>query len=324
MKTVIAILICLFTVNAGAADSTLSTKAEAPAVKSAPKWNFGYSRYLYDMEGTSTANTKIYKFGKATVDVELYTLTYAPGGSWSFMAIAPYLRNEVETIYEPVAGGLNLALTDRTEGMGDIRLMAIRPVLASSSAMTLIDVGGTAPTGKTDSRFNSNPSQGVSYNMQLGSGTPDAIVGSTQLFFTKPWWNQTLRAQFTKRIGQTGDGYTLGDELQLSAASKMNYKMFTGGLQANWKNREKVQGKDKRYEIFNNWQSGASQGDGHQYYHKDQINYDLTAIVKVEQAVSFAKVGLEAGLPLWQDAQNADDIRLDTRYYISGSASAAF
>lgn len=321
MKTVIT-LFALLSIQVGAAESTSTStmKAEAAAPKAAPKFAFGYSRYHYDMEGTSTANTKIYKFGEASVDVELYALTYTHSPKWTFMAIAPYLRNEVETIYFPESS-TPVALTDRTEGLGDLRLMAMTPVLASSKAMTLIDIGGTAPTGKHDSRFNSNPAQGVSYNMQLGSGTPDLILGGTQLFFTTPKWVQTVRAQYTERIGRTGYGYALGDELQLSASSKYQVMPWlNGGLQYNWKNREKIQGKDKRYEVFNN----LPQGDGHQFYHEDQIDYNVTAVLKAEQPVYGVKLGLEAGAPLWQDAQNADGIRLDTKYYVSGSASAAF
>lgn len=318
---ILILLLSLCSITAHAADSGVSsTKVESEKPKAAPKFSFGYSRYFYDMKGTTTANTGIYRFGEASVDIELYTLSYTMSPKWTLMAIAPYLRNEIETIYFPATSN-RVALTDRTEGLGDIRLMAMTPLWASAKAMTLVDVGGTAPTGKHDSRFNSNPVQGVSYNMQLGSGTPDLIVGATQLFFTSPQWIQTLRAQYTERIGRTGYGYSLGDELQLSASSKYQVlRWLNGGLQANWKNREKIQGKDKRYEVFNN----LPQGDGHQYYHEDQIDYNVMAVLKAEQPVYGVKLGLEAGLPLWQDAQNSDNIRLDTRYYLSGSASAAF
>lgn len=324
MKTLLALLLA-----AGAfvhaAENTLTTTSEAPAPATPPKWSFGYSYSHYAMEGTTTANTNIYKFGKASVGLELYTLTWTPNPAWTVIVAAPYIRNEVETIYEPVNGGLSLALTDRTEGLGDVRLMAMRPVRATAKAITLVDFGGTVPTGKTDSTFTSAPFQGASYNMQLGSGTPDLILGVNQLFISSSRWTQHLRLQYTERLGRNRHGWALGDEWQASAASKYQVsKWFSGGLQANYKNRAPVQGRDSRYELMNNYRSNVAQGDGHQYYHDNQINYDLTAMLKAEHQFRWLKAGLELGAPVWQDARNADDIRLDTRYYVSGSASAAF
>ncbi len=329
MKTasLFAILLACFQVHA--AETSISTKAEPTAAPKAPKYSFSYAYYHYDMEGTSTANTKIYKFGNASVDLQLYTLTWFASPAWTVMTFIPVIRNEVETIYEPVARGLNLALTDKTEGLGDVRVMAMRPMIVSARYVSLFDVGFTVPTGKTNESFTSNPSQRASYNMQLGSGTPDLIGGLTSSHFTTKEWVQTVRVQYTERLGRNSQGWALGNELQANASSKYQLLSWLNtGAQFNFKNRDKVRGRNARYEIMNNYPGsapGVASGDGHQYYHQPQTNYDVTAMVKADyRPLKWLATSIEVGAPLWQDAQNADNIRLDTKYFVSGSASATF
>ncbi len=329
MKTASLLAIILAGFQISAAETSISTKAESAAAPAAPKYSFGYSYYHYDMEGTNTANTKIYKFGAASVDLQMYTLTYMAIPKWTLMAFVPVVRNKVETIYEPVSGGLNLALTDTTEGLGDVRLMAMRTLLVSPGYVSLFDIGFTAPTGKINSTFTSNPSQRASYNMQLGSGTPDIIGGLTSSHFTTAQWVQTVRVQYTERLGRNSQGWALGNELQANASSKFQLLSWLNtGAQFNFKNRDKVEGRNARYEIMNNYPGsmpGVASGDGHQYYHQPQTNYDFTAMVKADYKVlKVVATSIELGVPLWQDAKNADNIRLDTKYFISGSASAAF
>lgn len=316
----------IFTLNAGAAEqSTLSTKAETVKAAAPSKWGFGYSYHHYSMVGTSTANTNIYKFGDASVDLQLYTLSYALSPKWTIMTVVPYLRNQVETVYEPVSGGLNLALTDTTEGLSDVKLLAIRPLLISGSYVSVLDFGVSIPTGKTDATFNSAPYQGASYNMQLGSGTFDPYMGITSTHITTKDWMQSVRLAYTHRLGRNSHGWALGDEITGQVSSKYQvFKWLNSGLAFNAKNRDKVHGRDKKYELMNNYQSSVAQGDGHKYYHEPQSNVDLTAMAKAEYKYRSMGAALEVGVPLWQDAKNADNIRLDTRYYVSGSASAAF
>lgn len=242
------------------------------------------------------------------------------------MAFVPYLRNSVETIYEPVTNGLNYKTLDQTEGLADIRLMAMSPFYADTKQLLLYDLGMTAPTGRTDLTFNSAPYQGASYNMQLGSGTPDLIAGLSYLHFTTKQWNQSARLQYTERLGKNSHGWALGDEIQSSLSSRFQFNSWLNtGLQFNYKNRAKVQGRDKRYELMNNYSSLVAQGDGHQYYHGSQINYDLSALVKAEiKTKAQQTMALELALPVWQDAINKDDIRLDTQYSLTASVGAAF
>lgn len=331
MKTWIFLLAPLLAASAHAAtESTASvrTTAQAEAAPAAKKWSASFSQYRYELEGTTTANTNIYKFGEGQVDLSLFSLSYQASPKWTLLTFLPYIKNTVETIYEPVPGGFNLKLTDSVDGIGDVRFMAMNLFHASGKNIALYDIGFTVPTGLTDRKFPSvTTGQGASYNMQPGSGTVDLIGGVTYVHMTTTKWTQSTRAQYTARTGSTAKGYSLGDEIQANASTKYQALSFLNtGLQFNYKNRGAVHGKDARYERFNNWQHpGVAGGDGHQYYHGRQINYDLSAVAKAEYKTKTQQTfALELGVPLWQDAVNLDNIRFDTRYWISGTVGSAF
>lgn len=332
MWTIRALVMAFATISfayvAQAQEGAISAELEPAAPPPVRKWSASYAYYRYQMEGTSTANTGIYKFGDALTEVQLFSLSYQATAKWTLMAYLPYIKNVVETVYEPVPGGFNMKLTDNVSGLGDVRLLAMNMALAKNKHLGFYDIGFTLPTGATDKRFPSvTTGQNASYNMQPGSGTFDVVGGLTYLHMTTPKWTQNARLQYTARTGRTAKGYSLGDEVQTLLSTKYQALSFLNtGVQFSYKNRGSVNGKDQRYERFNNWnRPGIAAGDGHQYYHDNQINYDLSALVKAEYKTRWAQtLALEAGIPLWQDAINRDDIRLDTRYWVSASVAAAF
>ncbi|MGE4133526.1 MAG: hypothetical protein AB7F86_17960 [Bdellovibrionales bacterium] len=319
------ILAALFSLHAYAADGSLSQKAEAPKPS---KWSLGYNYAYYSFEGTSTANTGIYKFGDASVAMHLFTLSYQPSPLWTVYAFAPYLRNEVETIYEPTSKGMNLKTKDTSEGLSDVKLMALHPFWIRGGSVSLVDIGLSMPTGKVDSHFNSSPTQGASYNMQLGTGTPDLTTGLTYVY-TAGKFSHTARGQYTARFGRNREDWALGNEWRASLASKVQaLKYLNAGLQANYFNRDRVRGRSQSYERFNNYASPFDpevKGDGHQYYHGSQATADLSAVLKTEYKTSTSQtLGLELSIPVLQESFNKDDIQLDTRYAFNGSVSASF
>lgn len=329
MKTWSLSFALIFTISAFAATESaqIATKADAETAPAPKKWSASFSQYRYELEGTNTATTNIYKFGEGQVDLSLFTLTYQASPKWTLLTFLPYIKNTVETIYEPVPGGFNLKLTDVVDGVGDVRFMAMNLFHFSGKNIALYDVGFTLPTGLTDRKFPSvTTGQGASYNMQPGTGTVDLIGGVTYSHLTTSKWTQNARAQYTARTGATAKGYSLGNEVQANASTKYQvHKYLNTGLQFNYKNRAAVDGKDTRYERFNNWQSPAARGDGHQYYRDAQIDMNLSVISKAEYKTKTGQTfALEAGVPLWQDAINKDDIRFDTRYWVSGTVGSAF
>src|SRR5262245_9135228 len=132
IKSIFATLfvLCLISSLPTFADETSSVKTTAEEAKTqrAPSVFTSYSYIPYSMQGKTTANTNIYKFDRATTDIQLFTVTWLYNSNWTFLAFAPYIKNMVETVYEPVAGGINYKTTDYTEGLGDLQFMAMSPL----------------------------------------------------------------------------------------------------------------------------------------------------------------------------------------------------
>ncbi len=304
---------------------TKSTEVVKAQPQKLPKIFLNYQFMRYEMNGTSTANTQIYKFGAATVDLNLLIGTWLYSSDWTFVAIVPQIRNKVETFYVPTLMGDNSKSTDTTSGMGDVRLMALTPVYIHQNYLVMLDVGMTLPTGSTDQYFTSNPTQRASYNMQLGSGTPDLVVGAT-LNHTAHQLTSSLRGQVTVRGGKNDHGYSLGNEFQSKISSMYGIgKYISAGAVGNYKIRAAVDGRDEKYEISNNFNAGSVAGDGHQYYHSAQANWDVGLNAKAQSpSYNGVNASLEVGVPVAQGFQNKDDIKLETEWNAAAAVNASF
>ena len=302
-------------------EATLSESA-APAPK---KWNLNFTQYHYSFKGQDAANTQIYKFGNGQLDMSLLTATYTASADWSFLTFVPYLKNEIETIYEPVSGGLNFSGTDRTQGLGDVRFMAMNTVSLNPQHMTFLDIGFTAPTGSIDEYFTSNPAQRASYNMQLGSGTYDLYLGATVMNFMDSFVSKA-RLQAAVRTGENKNNWTRGDEYmaQLSSFYQAN-NWLELGVSSQIKSTMAIKGMDSKYELMSNYVGTQGiKGDGHQYYRAAQTNWDLTAVAKLKTQIQSVTAAAELGVPVAQGFNNKDDVDLNTIYSVSASLSGSF
>lgn len=305
--------------TAQADDAPAGTQVTKLAPKP-PQYFLSYSYYKYDLQGTNAATTRIYKFDASTVDLNMVTATWLYSPQWTLLAFVPHVKNMVETIYYP--GVVNYKTRDFTEGLGDIRLMAMTPVFYQNSHLVLADISVTLPTGSVDQYFTSAPTQRAAYNMQLGSGTPDLIAGTS---YTHTMTNivSSARAQATVRGGRNSNGWALGNEFIATASSKyLVTKYFDVGVSANYKIRDQVQGRDDKYEKYNNV---AGFGDGHQYYHAPQSNWDTQVVAKLSSpAVANLTASLEGGVTFYRDARNKDEVRLDMPYWMAASVTGTF
>lgn len=327
--TVLTLAAAINTTAAELETPKAETQTAVPAVSPAagPTLFFGYSYYHYQLNGQSTANTEIYKFGASTVDLNLLSATWLASSEWTVVALLPQISNKVETIYEPTTTGLNFKTTDTTNGLGDLRIMALTPISVNPAHLTMLDIGATLPTGSIDKYFTSSPTQRAAYNMQMGSGTPDLILGAT-VTNTQGALVSSLRGQITVRGGKNSNNYALGNEFLSKATSIYSFNNYvSAGAVANYKIRGAVVGKDEKYELFNSYQSPVTNisGDGHQYYHGTQANWDATLMAKLQSAaVKNMNATFEVGVPVAQGSQNKDDIKLEMDYYASASLNASF
>ncbi len=304
------------------AETESKTALEAQTPTAAPNLFFGYNYYHYEMQGQRGANTNIYRFGKSTVDLHMLSATYLYSSKWTLVALLPHISNKVETVYEPRANG-GASFTDTTNGLSDLRLMAVTPVILDQAYMTMLDVGVSLPTGSINEYFTSFRAQRAAYNMQLGSGTTDLVLGAT-VTNTQKKLTSSLRGQGTFRTGHNTNGYNLGSEFLAKVSSIYTVNPnFSGGLVGNYKTRGPVEGRDEKYEVANNYNGPTAAGDGHQYYHSAQMSWDTNVMAKVQSTGQF-NAALEMGVPFAQGAQNKDDVELNIDYYAAASLNASF
>lgn len=306
---------------AGTKNKTVHQVVTSKAAVVAPSIFMTYGYYHYDLQGTNNANTEIYGFDKSTVDLHMLTATWLINPQWTLLTFIPYIKNMVQTVYFP-GTSMTAKTTDYTEGLGDVRFMAMTPMVFNGNHLLMGDLGFTAPTGSIDETFTSNSKQRAAYNMQLGSGTPDFIAGSTYSYSLGAWVHST-RGQATVRGGRNANGWALGNEFLANASSKYRFgKYIEAGVAGSYKVRDKVQGRDELYEKFNNI---PGYGDGHQYYHYDQSTWDTQVVAKLSAPpVGGVTAILEGGVIFYRDSLNEDDIRLDMPYWVSASVTGAF
>ncbi len=336
MKSVLAFLLGVMITTGVLAEDV--KKEAMPSVQSkllvsdaAPAWPsvfLSYNYYHFDMAGKSAANTNIYKFGNSTVDFHLVTATWLYSSKWTLMTFVPYTKTMIETIYEPTAAGVNYKSKDYTGGLGDVRLMAVTPLSVDAAHLTMADISVTLPTGSIDQYFTSAPTQRAAYNMQLGSGTPDLILGST-LTNTSDKLISSARGQATLRGGKTKNGYALGNEFQIKLTSFYTAaSWFTAGAVANYKIRGAIVGRDDQYELYNTFHYISDPnitGDAHQYYHGSQANWDADLVAKFQTPSYHSMNGLfELGVPVWQGSDNKDGVELNLNYYASVTLNTQF
>ncbi len=150
----------------------------------------------------------------------------------------------------PVAmGGTGQAgFTMQSKGMTDTMLMSKYRLYADDPLIPAQEVslfaGLSMPTGSIDKRNSTHPlamrrTELLPYNMQLGSGTWDPIVGLLYQRSVSPWW-WGLDGRYTQRTGSNKRGYRLGNRAQVDA-----YVMYQphvslvvyGEINGNWQGK---------------------------------------------------------------------------------------
>ncbi len=300
MKTLYSILFALlFTTSAFAANQELQTSVAPAAPVSAPKWKANVTTYYYNFEGTRASNEAAYEFANSTLDMQLFSLQYQYSPKWTFMVLGQYLNNYVETKM------FGTVYKDRTKGLGDTFVSAITPLYASSENLLLADIGASLPTGSINLKNEANPQANYAYNMQMGSGTVDAVTGLTAMTFQGAVQaGGHLTGIF--RNGRNANGYSLGNLYRLD--SWLDYNTSSGVT-------PRLVGYYKHKDAINGFDETLGQNEWTRFYHSAQINWDVSAALKYAKTVGPVSVAVEAGVPLAQDSYNYDHVAVSTEYY---------
>ncbi|MGZ3736397.1 MAG: hypothetical protein ACXVC0_15635 [Bdellovibrionota bacterium] len=293
--------------------STASQESAAPASK---HWKASASTYYYNFEGTQAAHGGIYNFGKTTLSMQLAALSYetSPGG-WTFLALGQHFDNYVETNM-PIPGVGNVLFHDRTLGWGDVLIDASHPIFLGSSFLLFGDVGVSVPTGSIDKKNPNSPIGGnYAYNMQMGSGTYDAELGTVAVYLNSLFQAGTHISTY-QRMGESQNGYRLGNLYKGEGWLDVPVAFgFTPRIVGYYKVKQAIHGMDPTLgrNIYT------------EYYHHDQQNWDVSAALKFEHALmGTATLVAEAGKPLTQGSKNSDQVVVSTNYYGTVGVSGTF
>lgn len=276
------------------------------------RFKANFSSYFYDFQGTKGARN-VYEFADTTLRMEFLTLQYQATPKWTLMATGQRLENYVETTITGFG-----YFEDTTKGFGDAILQAMYVVHASGSFVLMADVGGSLPTGaislknQTPSLHNLN----YPYNMQMGSGTYDAIFGVIPMWIMPPY-QVGARLSSTIRTGENGNGYRLGNLYRLDAWTDYEIgKGFAPRLVGYYKHKDPINGADRT----------LGRSPLTEFYHHNQINWDVSAALRYKHSLGGPNLSLaaEAGIPLWQGMDNYDNVVVSTQYYGTLTMSGVF
>lgn len=145
---------------------------------------------------------------RMTMDMHMLGLMYGWSDSITFMAMVPWLENEMDHHVTPMPAN---NFTTKTEGFGDVKLSALIGLETGLPGTTHITLGVSLPTGSIDEK-GQTPSGYVvlPYPMQLGSGTYDALIGATWQAGQEDWaWGAQYSG--TIRLGKNDRSYRLGN-----------------------------------------------------------------------------------------------------------------
>lgn len=232
-----------------------------------------------------------YQVAPQSMSMQMYMLgvMYGLTDHLSLSAMGMYHVMDMQTLTS-----MQMQHAHSLTGLGDIKLAAIwgfRP-------QTQLRLGVNLPIGKFDLRPESNDHtshhMGISYYpycMQLGSGTPDLLVGLNQNW-SSGIFSGGIQANGTIRMGQNNMGYRLGNSF--------NVQTWTGipvaeriGLQvkASYFTTGKIKGQMEEVNPDYSPQTNPSN------YERHIVNLSIGVKFKPLKKIT---AGLEAGIPVFQ------------------------
>lgn len=279
------------------------------------EWMFSYRYMSMDMEGNLKGTDEIsnsdiheasYMVAPEQMNMKMHMLgaMFAPSDRLTLMVMTNILQNDMALRNGPMPMMAGVAFETSSEGLGDTKIGALCQLFNKNRRSVHLNFGLSIPTGSLDergvtpmSRMN-NPEGDIrlGYNMQLGSGTWDAQVGTTYL---KQYKSSSFGAQasYLYRLGENSEGYTLGNKFNATFWTAHAFsKKVSSSLRLDYQNVDRIDGKDKTFmspnmaPVFDVANSGRKQLDlllG--------LNYAI-----FEGAFKGLRLEIEAGLPVYQ------------------------
>ncbi|PVA11142.1 alpha-amylase [Pelagivirga sediminicola] len=238
-----------------------------------------------------------------TMQMHMLGLMYGATDRLSLMAMLPYVEKSMTSLtYAGPSGTATLGTSKmRAGGLGDIRIGATYGLKPTGASRVLLSMSLSLPTGSiTESGTMLSPmgtpmTMRMAYPMQLGSGTYDLMPAlAYRSGAGRVNWGGQLRGII--RLGSNDEGYSLGDEIALSA-----WASYKPGAAVSWWGRieaarlGRIDGRDPQIR-------GAMQGANPAFHGGDTVT--LTAGVDYTMQtgpLKGHKLGADIGVPIYQD-----------------------
>ena len=192
-------------------------------------YRYGIMEMNGNLNGSTAAGTQDildagFMMAPTSMRMEMHMLgaMYAASDSITLMAMLPLKRIEMSSrMPMPNNPNMTMARKAETSGAGDLQLAGIFPLWADSghSRTLKLKAGLSIPIGsikETGPAMDGNGTMRLAYPMQLGSGTFDLLPALTYLE-DKDGWSWGAQASSAFRLGENGEGYSLGNRLQATA-----------------------------------------------------------------------------------------------------------
>jgi nitrous oxide reductase accessory protein NosL len=296
-------------------------------------WMVGY-RYMHtDMGGlrAGTANVPVtdvipmkgtrYGYMMAptgmTMDMHMLMVMYGLTDRLTLMGMVNYQDNAMDMLMNMGMGkGNRPEPTMRTSGLGDTELRGIYRI--TDHLVGSLGIG--IPTGNITQEFTTMGMKfRAPYDMQLGSGTVDIKPALTcNVLSDDAAWNWGGQVAYTNHLGRNDAGYSLGDTVKVTGWLQRALGPASVWLRLAYGNTGRIKGRDGEIQKLLDPVMGASTPDA------DPGNYGgqrLDGLVGVSYARGPVSVGVEGGVPLYQDLNG---LQLETNWFLTAGFQVMF
>ncbi|MEM6591274.1 MAG: transporter [Cyanobacteria bacterium P01_C01_bin.73] len=250
---------------------------------------------------------------RMTMQMHMFGAMYAPTDDLTLMAMVPYIIKEMDHITR-----MGVEFTTNSEGFGDIGLSGLYTVLNQNRQRIHLNLGLSFPTGSIEERDATpmGPNQILPYPMQIGSGTFDLRPGVTYLGQAGDWsWG--AQAMGTIRLGINANGYSLGDQLMLTAWGARQWtNWFSTSVRLGGQTWGNIDGRDSRLNPNMIPTANPDLRAGTQL----DVGLGLNFYVP-EGGLSGTRLAVEFNLPIYRSLSGP---QLETDYSITAGLQATF
>lgn len=253
---------------------------------------------------------------KRTLQEHLVSLAWAPFSRLTVVARLPfYLRDEQVDL---ASGG---RYATRTEGIGDLRVMALVPFMKKGREALMLGVGFQAPTGsnrRSDAIVlpGGSVKHRLAYPMQPGEGSWAVVPTATYQGYWR-WLSWGLQYEGMFWLDENREGYRPGTRHQVSTWAAWGItRWLSSSVRFKWHRRSNIHGGDEVLGGFPypnpNWDS-KRQG-GQWLAVGPGLNFRLPCC-------GGQRLAFEALFPIWQ---NLDGPQLESRWVLHAGVQLDF